>query len=733
MIERISARSGLAALSLFLFSGAPAGAQMPSMVGDQIGRQVTTATSNQAAARIIKPSLKVKGQVGVVALAASANGKFAAAGFANGMITIWDVEKGREVMRLRSKLKAVAALAIPNNGDFVLAGGRDGALYQLSLDKDELIGRFPGISALAVDGAGQNAAVGTMQGQVKLVALATKEAAQVAAFPTAAVGLAFFNATPRQLVAVSVDGTVFSLGIAPTPPKRLAALPGPINSAAFGPLNKVVLAVGSDGTTRRLDTSSGRVVPLQGMEASPLALALVGDGNAALVGTRAGEIIIADAQRGGRLARLATTDAGWAVIDYSGRFDGNSRGVDAVSWQAEAVTVDLGAFAKRYFEPGMLSNILFGRMAELAPVPGAVPEGVALPPAMVVTLPKDLPKVAGKPYQLVVLAENMGGGIDDIRLFHNGKLVDHGSLLQTQDFTEGKRQLRALAFNIIPTAGLNTFRATALSSWGVQGVSERMAADFGGTARPGGLNMLVVGVNKYGGRVPSLELAVSDASAVASAVGTLKGSFSKVSGKTLLDENASKASILATLKQMAVNSQPEDTLFLFFAGHGVSIDAENWSFLPFGVDASNMTALKRTSITASEIEALLVQAKAKRIVLAIDACQSGAAFGAFAKQRNFYLRLLGDISRTTGLIVYAATQEGSDALEINQLGHGVFTYSLLSGLKGEAAVSKTKAVTAFSLADYLEANVPALTQTYKQNRQDTATFRLGVDFPLASR
>jgi uncharacterized caspase-like protein len=174
-------------------------------------------------------------------------------------------------------------------------------------------------------------------------------------------------------------------------------------------------------------------------------------------------------------------------------------------------------------------------------------------------------------------------------------------------------------------------------------------------------------------------------------------------------------------------------LFLFFAGHGVSIDAENWAFLPFGVDAGNMAALKRTSITASEIEALLVQAKAKRIVLAIDACQSGAAFGAFAKQRNFYLRLLGDISRTTGLIVYAATQEGSDALEINQLGHGVFTYSLLSGLKGEAALSKAKTVTAFSLADYLEANVPALTQTYKQNRQDTATFRLGVDFPLASR
>src|SRR5688572_19288794 len=100
MIERISKRSALVALPFLLFLSAPSAAQMPNMIGEQIGRQVTTATSNQAAARIIKPSLKVKGQVGVVALAASANGGFAAAAFANGLITIWDIEKGREVVRL---------------------------------------------------------------------------------------------------------------------------------------------------------------------------------------------------------------------------------------------------------------------------------------------------------------------------------------------------------------------------------------------------------------------------------------------------------------------------------------------------------------------------------------------------------------------------------------------------------------------------------------------------------
>ncbi len=118
-------------------------------------------------------------------------------------------------------------------------------------------------------------------------------------------------------------------------------------------------------------------------------------------------------------------------------------------------------------------------------------------------------------------------------------------------------------------------------------------------------------------------------------------------------------------------------------------------------------------------------------MLAIDACQSASAFGAFLQQRSLYARLLGDIGRTTGITVFAATQEGASAYEARELGHGVFSYSLLEALRGDGgAGSGGGPVTAFQVADHLERSVPVLAQTYKGGRQDTAVFRLGVDFPL---
>jgi uncharacterized caspase-like protein len=78
-------------------------------------------------------------------------------------------------------------------------------------------------------------------------------------------------------------------------------------------------------------------------------------------------------------------------------------------------------------------------------------------------------------------------------------------------------------------------------------------------------------------------------------------------------------------------------------------------------------------------------------------------------------------------VVYAATQEANDAVEVKKLGHGIFTYSLLEALR-EQSQPGTAVVTAFEVADHIEKSTPALALKYKQSRQDTATFRLGTDF-----
>jgi uncharacterized caspase-like protein len=115
-------------------------------------------------------------------------------------------------------------------------------------------------------------------------------------------------------------------------------------------------------------------------------------------------------------------------------------------------------------------------------------------------------------------------------------------------------------------------------------------------------------------------------------------------------------------------------LVVFLAGHGIATAPDTWVFAPSDADITDAASLTRSGITAAELQAVLIGANAKRVVLAIDACQSAGSFGAFLNQRTSYLRLLRDVSRTSGFVVYAATQEGNDAFEVANLGHGIFTY-----------------------------------------------------------
>jgi uncharacterized caspase-like protein len=66
---------------------------------------------------------------------------------------------------------------------------------------------------------------------------------------------------------------------------------------------------------------------------------------------------------------------------------------------------------------------------------------------------------------------------------------------------------------------------------------------------------------------------------------------------------------------------------------------------------------------------------------------------------------------------------------VKELGHGVFTYTLLEGLGGKAA-GKGEAVTVRKLMGYVEEKLPEITKKYKQEAQYPVVDSRGMDFPL---
>ena len=90
------------------------------------------------------------------------------------------------------------------------------------------------------------------------------------------------------------------------------------------------------------------------------------------------------------------------------------------------------------------------------------------------------------------------------------------------------------------------------------------------------------------------------------------------------------------------------------------------------------------------------------------------------------------LARSSGVHVIAASTPDQFAAEVKELGHGVFTYLLLKGLKGDA-VSKAsdRTVSVYGLLQYIDAQLPVLSQQYRSTTQYPVVKFNGMDFPLA--
>jgi uncharacterized caspase-like protein len=71
------------------------------------------------------------------------------------------------------------------------------------------------------------------------------------------------------------------------------------------------------------------------------------------------------------------------------------------------------------------------------------------------------------------------------------------------------------------------------------------------------------------------------------------------------------------------------------------------------------------------------------------------------------------------------------ATEFTELGHGLFTYVLITALRGDAdGAPKDGKVTIYELKSYIDDQVPEMTRKMKGNPQYPYTFSRGQDFPI---
>lgn len=210
---------------------------------------------------------------------------------------------------------------------------------------------------------------------------------------------------------------------------------------------------------------------------------------------------------------------------------------------------------------------------------------------------------------------------------------------------------------------------------------------------------LLVGVNQYWDRnLPSLRYPAFDCQGLGEALAEATQGFPRK--ELIVHHDFAAASptletVQVSLKQIVAAAKPEDTILLYFSGHGV-LDPQSQQVVLCLADTSK-DDLHSTGLCLPDLLQLLSNSSVHRQMLWLDACHSGDMTLRGAKgETAAELPVLNPTHQLVEVLRQRATQsKGFYALlscdqkqrswEFPELEHGLFTYYLMRGLRGEAA------------------------------------------------
>ena len=171
--------------------------------------------------------------------------------------------------------------------------------------------------------------------------------------------------------------------------------------------------------------------------------------------------------------------------------------------------------------------------------------------------------------------------------------------------------------------------------------------------------------------------------------------------RVLVDEDATRANILTTMRQVFLKADENDVIVFYFSGHGLP-----GAFLPQDYDGMN------NKLYHNEVKAILEQSKAKHKICIADACHSGSLLAMKQPVEAVlatYYRAFNESNGGTALFMSSKGEEYS--LEDQGLRSGIFSHYLIRGLKGEADVDGNKIVTVREIYDFVYKNVRIYTSS----------------------
>jgi WD40 repeat protein len=631
-------------------------------------------------------------------------------------LKLWDAASGQVIQTLGGHSRSADSVAFSPDGTRLLSGGPDKTVKLWDASSGQLMRTFEAhtnwVNSVAFSPDGTRLLTGSGVGDagdqtLKLWDIATGQLIHaMPTLPYAVRAVAFSPDGARLLSGSNLDKAV-KLWDATSGQliRTFTGHSGPVDSVAFSPDGARVLSGSWDKTVRLWETASGSLIhTFEGHSGWVNSAAFSADGARILSGSNDTTVRIWSTASGQPLAMLFAGESGeWLAMTPEGFFNASAKGAGMLSIVRGLEVTTIDQVHQSLFNPDLVRESLAGDPSgEVRDAAKVINLGKTLdsgpaPAVSITSTSSDGNRSGGDLATVTARIEGRGKGIGRIEWRVNGITVAVAAK------PPGSGPAHTVSQQLALDPGDNTIEVVAYNASNLlASLPARTTIKFTGPAdqaKPK-LHILGIGINDYidkgwtppGSAVPlafaPLGLAVKDAQAFAvSLKEAVAGIYDEVRVTLALDEQATHDNLEKLIGKVSAHLHPRDSFVLFAAGHGTT---ENGRFYFIPQDYQGGSGhLAQRAIGQDRLQDWLAnRIKARRAIILLDTCESGALVAGHARSRAdgpASDAAVGRLHEATGRPVLTAAAAGQFAHEglIGVTGerHGVFTWALLDALR----------------------------------------------------